>query len=44
MAAWQEHMASNVTWAEIGMTEYQLLESILKHLEDGRVRPKHVDE
>jgi hypothetical protein len=29
MAVWQEHMAGNVTWAEIGMSEHELLESIL---------------
>jgi hypothetical protein len=32
MAKWQEHMAGNVTWAEIGMTEHELLESILQHV------------
>jgi hypothetical protein len=32
MAAWQEHMAGNLTWAEIGMTEHELLESIVLNM------------
>jgi hypothetical protein len=40
MATWQEHMAGNVTWAETGITEHQLLEYTMA-LEDGRVAGAH---